>query len=68
MRRTIANEKRRKVTGVRIAESSRRAVVDRDEKRGEAVVTGVVHQVFVQPRHEVSGADGLTALRERLTA
>src|SRR5690242_5296585 len=68
MRGTVANEERRKVASVRVAKSSRSAVVDSDEKSSEAVVARVVHQVFVQPRHEVCGADGLAALRERLTA
>src|SRR5712692_3054957 len=49
MCRVVADQKGRQVTCVRIAKSSCGAVVDSNEKGGEAVVSGVAHQMFVQP-------------------
>src|ERR1700739_1012515 len=56
------------MAGVRVAKSPRRTVVDGDKKRRKAVVACVAHEMFVQPSNELRGADGFTALRERLTS
>src|SRR6266481_4760778 len=66
--RILGNKKRRKMAGVGVAQIAGSAVVDGDEERGEAVVAGVTHQMFVEARDELGGAHGFASGHQYLAA
>src|SRR4029077_12268447 len=61
-------KERGKVTGVGVPQIARGAVVHGNEERGEAVVTGVAHQMFVQTRDQLRSAQSFAAGNEHLAA
>ena len=52
----LADQEGWKMAGIRVAQITRGAVVDRDKKRGEAIIASVTHQMLVQPGDEFGGA------------
>src|SRR5262249_23370965 len=51
----MANQKRREVSSVGVAQRSGRAVIDGDEEGGEPVVSGIADKMPVEPGNQLGG-------------
>src|SRR5579859_6341964 len=68
LRRAVGDALSWSVSGVGVAQRAGRAVIDRNEKRREAVVASVAHQVGIQAGYKFSRAHVFASRREQLAA